>query len=157
MRLLAVALVLITSPAVAQDCRNGQCFAPSSTPVQTVPDVRAYNLAPGETLVAVDGVPVGSTPLPALSAPVNGLLPYEINRDQRAYAHAKREAQILASRGTAGHPLGCAPGTRYSGTGYSYSGRPNHCYYGELSETRLVARACVRGRNGALFWSAHYR
>ena len=82
---------------------------------------------------------------------------YVVNRDPRAYAHALKEARILASRHSAGHPLGVAPGCRYSGTGYSYGIRPHHCYYGEISESRLVARACVRGRNGALFWSAHYR
>lgn len=82
---------------------------------------------------------------------------FVVNRDERAYQHALKEAKILAARGTAGHPLGCAPGTRYSGTGYSWSARPNHCFYGEMSESRLVARACVRGANGAYFWSAHYR
>ena len=87
----------------------------------------------------------------------SGVSRFVVNRDPAAYAHALREAQILAARGTAGHPLGCARGCRYSGTGYSYSSRPNHCYYGELPESQLVARAVVRGRNGAWFWSAHYR
>lgn len=127
----------------------------------TVPAIgQGIQLSPGEVIVAIDGRSVVQSGSPTSSlAPVSsaGMLPYEVNRDARAYAHAKREAQILASRGTAGHPLGCAPGTRYSGTGYSYSSRPNHCFYGELPETRLVARACVIGRNGARFWSAHYR
>ena len=87
----------------------------------------------------------------------SGVQRYVVNRDHRAYSHALREAQILAARGTAGHPLGVAPGCRYSGTGYSYSTRPNHCYYGEISESRLIARAVVRGKNGAFYWSAHYR
>jgi hypothetical protein len=80
-----------------------------------------------------------------------------VNRNRAAYNHALKEAQILASRGTAGHPMGCAPGSSRSGTGYSWGGAPNHCYYGQLSDSQLIARACVRGRNGAYFWSAHYR
>ena len=83
---------------------------------------------------------------------------YVVARDPVAYRWALREARILASRGTAGHPLGCAPGTRMSGTGYGWNPlRPNHCYLGELPHSRLVARARVRGPNGAWFWSAHYR
>jgi len=87
----------------------------------------------------------------------SGVERYVVSHNPQAYAHALREAQILASRGTAGHPLGVAPGSRYSGTGYSFSPRPHHCYYGELPESRLIARAVVRGRNGAWYWSAHYR
>ena len=87
----------------------------------------------------------------------SGVHRYVVNRDPSAYAHALREAQILAARGTAGHPLGCAPGCNASGTGYSHSSRPHHCFYGEISESRLVARAVVKGRNGAWYWSAHYR
>jgi hypothetical protein len=173
--------------------------------------VQGIELAPGEILVSVNGVPVSSqqqaavrvsntTPtthasprssarviggtvqrtaaepasaeLPrstrraATSAPQgtsrNGLI---VNRDPQAYAHALREAQILASRGEGyhrygdgGHPLGVAPGCRYAGTGYSRDpNRPHHCYQGELPESRLVARAMVPGPNGTYFWSAHYR
>jgi hypothetical protein len=80
-----------------------------------------------------------------------------VNRNERAYLHALREAEILARRRTAGHPLGVAPGCRYSGTGVSLSAdRPNHCY-SELPESRLVARAMVRGNDGRFYWSAHYR
>lgn len=75
--------------------------------------------------------------------------------DERAYQHALREANILASRNTVGHPLGCAPGTTGSGTGTSWSAsRPNHCFF--RSGRRLVARAMVQ-RGGKCFWSAHYR
>ena len=96
-------------------------------------------------------------PIKGLAQSLGKAAQFVVNKDERAYKHALKEAQILAARGTAGHPLGCAPGTRYSGTGYSWSARPNHCFYGEMSESRLVARACVRGANGAYFWSAHYR
>ena len=141
-------------------------------------------LNPGETLLAVNGVPVqnamphvanhGSTPYrtasaqraapmqQAFGATRGGLI---VNRDPTAFAHALREAQILASRGEnyhrygdGGHPLGIAPGCRYSGTGYSRDpNRPNHCYYGEMPDSRLVARAMVPGPNGTYYWSAHYR
>ena len=82
---------------------------------------------------------------------------YVVRKDERAYQHALREAKILAAQHRAGHPLGCAPGARYSGTGYTYSARPRHCFYRKLSESRLIARAVVIGRGGAYFWSAHYR
>lgn len=142
-----------------------------------------FHLNPGERVVAINGVPVqnsmpmanGSTAVRSVSAqravPMqshgqagysNGLI---VNRDPNAYAHALREAQILASRGEnyhrhgdGGHPLGIAPGCRYSGTGYSRDpNRPNHCYYGEMPDSRLVARAMVPGPNGTYYWSAHYR
>lgn len=81
---------------------------------------------------------------------------YEVRRNPTAYAHALKEAQILARNQTYGHPLGVAPGCSRSGTGYSWSPRPNHCYYGELPDSMLKARAVVRGSNGAYYWSAHY-
>lgn len=75
--------------------------------------------------------------------------------DERAYQWALREAQILASRNSVGHPMGCAPGTTGSGTGTSWdASRPNHCFF--RSGRRLVARAMVQ-RGGKCFWSAHYR
>jgi hypothetical protein len=120
-------------------------------------------LNPGEVLIAIDGVPVNQSQRRQTGIQYTGFQDttgverYVVNRDPVAYNHAVREAQILANRGTAGHPLGCAPGCSKSGTGYSWSPRPNHCFYGELSDNRLVARACVKGRNGAYFWSAHYR
>ena len=118
-------------------------------------------LKPGERLVAINGVPVNQiAATKTASAGISNLgqaARYVVNRNQAAYNHALREAQILARNGSAGHPLGCAPGTRRSGTGYSYGSTPNHCYYGQLPDSQLVARACVRGRNGALYWSAHYR
>jgi hypothetical protein len=81
----------------------------------------------------------------------------QVNRDQAAFSHALREAQILARRGFSHHPLGVAPGARYSGTGSSFSPNdPNHCY-DYLPESRLVARAMVPGPNGLYWWSAHYR
>ena len=81
--------------------------------------------------------------------------PVVCRTDERAYQWALREAQILAQRGSSGHPMGCAPGTTGSGTGYSWDiNRPNHCFY--RSGRRLVARARVI-RGGRAFWSAHYR
>ena len=81
--------------------------------------------------------------------------PVVCRTDERAYQWALREAQILAQRGSAGHPLGVAPGCSGSGTGYSWdTNRPNHCFY--RSGRRLVARARVI-RGGRAFWSAHYR
>jgi len=88
-----------------------------------------------------------------------------VGKGTDTYQHALREATIIAERGAdyhlhrdGGHPLGNAPGTTYSGTGYSWDfNRPNHCWYGELPESQLVARARVRGVNDAWFWSAHYK
>lgn len=127
-------------------------------------DPKDYNLAPGEILVAVNGVPVEqlrSTPVKSVvTAAVNAVEAISsriVNRDQNAYNHALREAQILASRRASGHPLGVAPGCRYAGTGTSFSAQsPNHCYK-NLPESRLVARAVVLGSDGRYYWSAHYR
>ena len=135
--------------------------------------IAQYGIKLSPTLVSINGIgiPVGqsngrcSNPQCKKCQPVNqatnlnGLghaAQYVVNRDQRAYDHALREAQIMASRGTSGHPLGCAPGTSFSGTGISGNGHPNHCYSG-TSTDRLVARACVIGPYGKYFWSAHYR
>ena len=82
--------------------------------------------------------------------------PVVCRTDERAYQHALREAQILASQGRVYHPLGCAPGTSASGCGSSFDlNLPNHCYY--RSGRRLVARARVMGRDGRFYFSAHYR
>jgi hypothetical protein len=94
----------------------------------------------------------------------NGFPPL-IGQGTAAYQHALREAQIIASRGAnyyayrdGGHPLGNAPGARYSGTGYTWDvNRPGHCWEDELPESRIIARARWQGINGAWFWSAHYR
>lgn len=80
-----------------------------------------------------------------------------INRSQAAYNHALKEAAYLAQRHTVGHPFGVAPGCLMAGTGCSFSAEePNHCYK-DLPESRLVARAVVRGTDGRYYWSAHYR
>jgi hypothetical protein len=79
----------------------------------------------------------------------------EVNRDARAYAFAKREAQLQAAREQCGHLLGIAPGCRFSGVGMSRSiTQPRHCSTDRL---RLVARAYAIGRSGRVYWSAHYR
>jgi hypothetical protein len=146
-----------------------------------------FFLNPGERVVSIDGVPVASqgtcangvcTPpvvfqevSPRIVPPVlpsvrgrNGYPPV-IGEGTAAYQHALREAQIIASRGgryysysDGGHPLGNAPGARYSGTGYTWDmNRPGHCWEDELPQSRIIARARARGANGAWFWSAHYR
>lgn len=101
-------------------------------------------------------------------APFNAIYrgyPAIIGYGTPAYEHALREAQIIASRGLnyhrypdGGHPLGNAPGARYSGTGYTWDmNRPGHCWEDELPASRIIARARFRGTSGAWFWSAHYR
>lgn len=80
-----------------------------------------------------------------------------INRNPIAFAHALKEATLLAQREMVGHPYGVAPGCSKAGTGCSFSANePNHCFK-ELPESRIVARAVVRGRSGRYYWSAHYR
>jgi hypothetical protein len=146
-------------------CGPNGCFLNGSMPSKNL----GFNLNPGEILVSVDGKPVSNTanarPIVSaaskiVAAPINVVTSVAakiVNRNSLAYNHALREAQILADRGTVGHPLGVAPGCRFSGTGTSTSpDRPNHCY-SELGDHRLEARAVVRGRNGMYYWSAHYR
>lgn len=169
MRALAICLALLPTLAFSQ---NWEGIA----------------LGPNETLLSIDGVPVQSSPF-SYASPPNGDyrtvpttptissstfrepnamyrgVPVIIGEGTAAYAHALREAQIIASRGAnyhrtadGGHPLGCAPGTSYSGTGYTWDmNRPGHCWEDELPASRIVARARARGINGAWFWSAHYR
>lgn len=79
----------------------------------------------------------------------------EVAADPVAYSHAKREAELQASSGRVGHFLGIAPGCRFAGVGSSGSAqKPNHC---TTNRYRLVARAFAVGRNGKIYWSAHYR
>ena len=146
-----------------------------------------FNLAPGEKVIAINGVPVQSAmttsqpsscangncaasvggvaiAMPSAVTTRGGRSPI-IGEGTAAYQHALREAQIIAARGgnyhrhgDGGHPLGNAPGCSYSGTGYTWDmNRPGHCWEGELPESRIVARARAQGSNGAWFWSAHYR
>lgn len=145
-------------------------FAQSTMVYSNHIDLSSFNLAPGETLVSVNGVPVSTStmtvqtrgPIANLAQTavnvVEGISSRIVNRDAAAYNHALREAQILASRRGSGHPLGVAPGCSYAGTGTSFSAeQPNHCYAREMPESRLVARAVVRGSDGRYYWSAHYR
>jgi len=130
-----------------------------------------FNLAPGEILVAVNGVPVQNGFAP-ISRVINAtekvvksagnmvgsiISSRVVNRNDQAFQHALAEAQILARTRSKGHPMGVAPGCTYSGTGMSMSAEvPNHCY-SHLPEERLIARAVVRGPDNNYYWSAHYR
>ena len=103
-----------------------------------------------QTCGRVHGTPVVQSQMAADGYPVI------CRTDERAYQHALREAQILASQRRVYHPLGCAPGTYASGCGSSFDpNRPNHCFY--RSGKRLVARARVMGRDGRFYFSAHYQ
>ncbi len=102
-----------------------------------------------------DDLPV-KAPVPSELSSLGGAAKYVVRKDETAYAHALREATILANRHACYHALGCAPGTSWSGVGYNWNTRPWHCY-SYLDDSRLVARACVKGWSGAYYWSAHYR
>ncbi len=201
MRWITLALLFVSATTVNAQCGPNGCVSnatvrswPTSTQyrqatpqawqieprVQQSAQVSGFNLAPGEVLISIDGVPVshGSnpsdvhasvtrtsaalSPTGSVSSSASSMI---VNRDPRAYAHALREASLIAARGEGyhragdgGHPLGVAPGCSFAGTGYSRDpNRPNHCYLGELPESRLIARAMVPGPNGTYFWSAHYR
>lgn len=171
---IAFAIYLVASAAqisFGQNCLNGTCSLPRFTSTSTA----GFDLAPGEILVAVNGVPVnqpqsgpvvqaiesvGQVVVGAVrttGSVITGISGRIVNRDPVAFAHAQREAQILASRRGSGHPLGVAPGCSFSGTGTSFSpDSPNHCYK-TTSEDRLVARAVAVGSDGKYYWSAHYR
>jgi hypothetical protein len=170
---IGLALAVVASFAQlssAQNCLNGVCSLSRATV-----NSNEFNLAPGEILVAVNGVPVNQTQkgpiyqvaesvgsvvvgtVRAVGGTITGISSRVVNRDQMAFDHAQREAQILANRRGSGHPLGVAPGCSYSGTGTSFSSEsPNHCYK-DLPESRLVARAVAVGPDGKFYWSAHYR
>lgn len=77
------------------------------------------------------------------------------DKDARAYAFAKREADLQAARRDVGHFLGIAPGCTGAGVGDSFStNSPNHCTFNDKA---LVARAFAIGRDGKVYWSAQYR
>lgn len=157
--LLVAAACLFCVPAMGQQCANGHCYQPAFSSVSGKVLRSRTQLADGSwgPWETVDGTTGAAFKSPTQTS---GLMPGEINRDSRAYAHAKKEAQMLASgmwynsRRT-GHPLGTAPGCSFSGCGVSFTGSPNHCYR-NLGDSRIVARACVY-RNGRYYWSAHLR
>lgn len=163
---LVLAACMLPAACYAQ-CVGGQCGRSVTSSVAM--SFEGIQLAAGETLIAVNGVPVEyrqrgpvAFAVAAVARPIVNTVravgdSLIVNRDERAYLHAMREAQILANRMGSGHPLGVAPGCRYSGTGTSLSpNRPNHCY-ANLPNSRLVARAMVAGSDGRYYWSAHYR
>lgn len=157
--LFLACLVGIGSSTYAQDCRNGQCPTPVRDIVSAVwpspIDTTGIVLNPGETLVSINGVPVNQAgPLRTLASLPGRIVGAVVNSDARAFAHAQREADLQAQRGRVGHLLGTAPGCRASGVGSSGStSSPNHCTFNRT----LVARAYAIGRNGKVYWSAHYR
>lgn len=126
-------LISVNGVPVNQVCRNGQCG-----PVRS-------------TVAAVASVPkaVASVPKAVVRAGA------EVIKDARAYAFAKREADIQAARRDVGHFLGIAPGCSGAGVGSSGStNTPNHCTFNDKA---LVARAFAIGRDGKVYWSAQYR
>lgn len=176
MKFLWYVIAIALCSEVYGQCQNGQCYAPGWSTRTTGKVVRRWRIEKDGTRTLLfdaskggeveKSEPVTKTPTKSpkqttgaaskLPTQTSGLMPGEINRDSRAYAHAKKEAQMLANSGNGGwHPLGTAPGCRYSGCGMSSNGVPNHCYR-NLGDHRVIARACVY-RNGRYFWSAHLR
>jgi len=162
LRVLLVVVACLFCIRVDAQCQNNRCYRPmfstsqARTPVSgTV--LRTRSQLPDGTWGPWQDVKGGDRKSAAVTVPrAPGLMPGEINRDSRAYAHAKREAQLLANSGSGGwHPLGVAPGCSFAGCGQSSTGVPHHCC-ANTSQHRLVARACVF-RNGVWYWSAHYR
>lgn len=150
--------LLFSNLAFSQDCQNGQCPTPIRNLASVVwpdPIDTGIVLNPGETLIAINGVPVNQEgPLRTLASLPGRIVGAVVNSDARAFAHAQREADLQAQRGRVGHLLGIAPGCRASGVGSSSStNSPNHCTFNRT----LVARAFAIGRNGKVYWSAHYR
>jgi len=148
-----VAACLFCLRADAQ-CQDGRCYRPAVSTASTLGKViRRWRVnADGTKTLLFDASKESKT----AAKPASSLMPGEVNRDPKAYAHAKREAQMLANSGRGGwHPLGTAPGCSFSGCGQSTNGVPNHCYR-NLPESRIVARACVR-RGSRWYWSCHFR
>jgi len=88
-------------------------------------------LAPGETLVAINGVPVTQQ---RARTSLGG-------SDQ---ARAQAEANYMASRGIKGHVWGCIGS--FEGVGWASHSNPSTCTPGR--RMRLVADARARGRDG---------
>jgi len=113
-------LIAIDGVPVGQTvCRNGQCTPVRST-IKAVAEVLSPEkisgfenipLAPGEVLIEVNGVPVTQrTPIRnVLSAAANIVTsPFEVMADARAYAHAKREAELQANRKNRSYSWNCS-------------------------------------------------
>lgn len=164
--LMFAAVLLFAVPSQAQEfgsvfgappqvCVDGSCgkqgLLPSVVGTAVAAPVRIVQWTAITTGRIVQGTTVVANR--AMQSTV-GMVGAVVNLDSRAYAHALREAQIQADRGRVGHYLGCAPGTRFSGVGNSFStNQPNHC---KTSGT-IVARAYAIGRDGRVYWSAHYK
>lgn len=149
-RLAAVVAACLFCLRADAQCKDGWCYRPAASTVGKVTKRWRVN-ADGTRTLLYDASKDSKT----AAKPETSLIAGEVNRDSRAFAHAKREAQMLANSGVGGwHPLGTAPGCSFSGCGQSTNGVPNHCYR-NLSH-RLIARAGVY-RNGRWYWSAHFR
>lgn len=98
----------------------------------SAPAYGQFQLAPGETLVAIDGVPVANA---RMASPRVG------GSDQ---ARCEAEAREMARRGYRGH-LGGLIG-RFEGVGWASHSRPSTCT--PRSRMRLTGDAVARGRGG---------
>lgn len=156
-RLAAIIAACLFCLRADAQCQDGRCYRPAFSPAQTLGKViKRWRVNPdGTKTILFDASQDSGKAAVAKPVAKSTLMSGEVNRDSRAYAHAKREAQMLANSGRGGwHPLGTAPGCSFSGCGQSSNGVPNHCYRNQSH--RLVARAGVY-RNGRWFWSAHFR
>jgi hypothetical protein len=128
MRKLALIFALVSSSAV-----YGQS-SPSDRPVIA----SGYNLAPGEVLVAVDGVPV--TQAAARPAHTQGRLSGGL---------AQQKAQQQAAEGRCHHVGGGFGAGNYEGVGFSTVSEQHAiskcCYWGVRTPVDI---GVARGRNG---------
>lgn len=72
-----------------------------------------------------------------------------------AQLHAKREANLMASRLRIGHFLGCAPGARFCGVGMGPNRNCSTCT--PRFKMALIADEATQGRNGYWYRSRHWK
>ena len=127
----------------AAQCKNGKCYN-CQPAVQSAAMRYGIKLNPGETLVSVNGIPVGqlqnqqatASPQQATASPQQATASPQHVSVHPLQAWAEEEARMMANRGTCGHirsaPSGCFVGV---GCGVTCMG------YG-----RLVAEAHYQGK-----------